>query len=149
MAVDCELIAPCGIYCAVCPLYLARTDEQLARTLAERMQTTPDKVPCSGCRPAQGSPTPLRGQTCVTYSCATQKAVTYCHECEDFPCRCLAPTADRANVLPHNIKVFSLLTLKRDGEENWVREYDLIWQRYFRGRMGIGEGPVLPEEQKK
>jgi len=42
-----------------------------------------------------------------------------------------------------------LLTLKRDGEENWVREYDLIWQRYFRGRMGIGEGPVLPEEQKK
>ena len=169
MALNKELVAPCGIHCAPCPLFLAQTDEELARALARRMNAPVEKISCPGCRPAAGSPTPLRqpslfrpgtesAQTnggarsaagalpvCSTYACAESQGVHTCAECPTLPCERLAPSHERAERLPHNTKLFSLLVLRRDGYERWAQYYPRLQQLYFKGRMAIGAGPHLEE----
>ncbi len=148
MTVNKEMIAPCGIYCEPCPLYRAQFDEALRQSLSERLQRPPEEVPCRGCRPTAGSPTPLHGEVCCTFACAENKGHETCGECADFPCNLLHPAADRAAILPHNCKVFSLLVLRRDGVERWAEQYPQIGQRYYQGRMVIGSGPMLPDDEK-
>jgi len=46
--------------------------------------------------------------------------VAFCGECEDFPCDYLHPLADKAQTLPHNIKVFNLCLINRMGLEQWA-----------------------------
>ena len=69
-----ELIAPCGMNCAICSGYLARQHD--VRSEGVRMPY------CAGCRP--------RGKNCAFLKkrCGLLQAnrVSYCHECGDFPC---------------------------------------------------------------
>ncbi len=69
-----ELIAPCGMNCAVCSGYLALTHDAKAKGI---------KMPyCPGCRP--------RGKRCAFLKkrCGLilKGKVKYCFECKDFPC---------------------------------------------------------------
>lgn len=58
MDIDVKLIALCGFYCGSCPTY--RDDN------------------CQGCR---------GGSTgCFTFRCVSQKKITFCGQCLDFPC---------------------------------------------------------------
>ena len=79
--------------------------------------------------------------TCETYACIQQKAVDFCYECTDFPCSKLCPSSDRANVLPHNMKVFNLCTIERIGLEGFVNVSGDLERSYFKGIMEIGKGP--------
>ena len=68
-----ELVAPCGINCAVCVRYLATV-----RGVAKER-----KIPeCAGCRP--------RGKRCsfIKGSCQQlrEDKIGFCFECEGFPC---------------------------------------------------------------
>lgn len=146
MPVDPQLVTPCGLYCAPCPLYRARTDEALRDELAARWGAPAHLMVCEGCRPSQGSPTPLRGTVCPTYLCAEDRGVTVCHECAEVPCIKLHPLAERADKLPHNFKVYSMMVQRRDGLEAWAAAYPRMWKRYFEGSMDIGRGPRLPDD---
>ena len=84
------------------------------------------------------------GGRCETYTCVSGKKVGFCYECDEFPCVRLNPAADRADVLPHNTKVFSLCTIQRLGVAGFVKESAAIEQRYFKGKMEIGQGPRVP-----
>jgi hypothetical protein len=99
-----------------------------------------EKIPCNGCRSIQGD-CPVIKDKCETYKCVTQKNVEFCFECDEFPCVKLQPSADRANILPHNMKVFNLCTIKREGVENFVLKSTEIKQRYYAGKMEVGNGP--------
>ena len=147
MPVQENLVAPCGLYCGKCPLFLANVNEALAQSLAEQMKTTPDRAKCPGCRPAAGSPMPLQGKVCETYHCTKEKGLFLCGECASFPCPRLAPTADLANFLPHNTKIFNLLSIRRDGLELWAEQYPMIMSRYFQGKLMLGAGPQLPKNK--
>jgi hypothetical protein len=81
--------------------------------------------------------------TCATYVCVTEKREDFCFNCSDFPCVKLQPTADRADILPHNMKVFNLCTIKRVGAERFVEISTEIKQRYYKGKMAVGKGPQL------
>jgi len=76
MATDEErtLIAPCGLNCGACPLYMARTDETLRRRIAEAQGVPVERLfLCDGCRPAQGQiPGVGSGPVCDTYACAVR-----------------------------------------------------------------------------
>lgn len=148
MSLNRNLIAPCGIHCEPCPLYKARTDEKLRQILADKLGAPAEMMSCDGCRPTNGSPMPLRGAVCPTYTCPRDRGVEFCHECGDFPCRLLHPVAERADTLPHNTKLMSLLVMKRDGVESWAEQYPLINKRYFEGKIVIGHGPTIPEDEE-
>ncbi len=55
----------------------------------------------------------------------------------------MQPSADRADVLPHNAKAFNLCTVKRIGVENFVKVSSEIKERYYRGKMVVGNGPQI------
>jgi hypothetical protein len=114
--------------------------------LMERMKSSEtlktEMLPCPGCRTVRGKCLAVDG-ICETYICAAEHVVDFCFECKEFPCVKLNPAADRAEVLPHNIKVFSLCCIQHQGLARFVELYPEIKQRYFHGKMAIGRGPQL------
>jgi hypothetical protein len=136
-----ELVAPCGLDCGVCELYLSRNNEQLVEFLVSK-GIPKELLPCNGCREIEGE-CPVVSGICATYVCANEKAVAFCSECSDFPCSKLAPAADRAETLPHNIKLYNLCIIDRHGVEELVKRSSDVKKAYFGGKMRIGEGPRL------
>ena len=135
------LPAPCGIHCGMCPLYKALSDEKLRDTLSQRMNLPPEKAQCEGCRAVDGN-CPVIGEQCATYACAKEKDVEFCSDCSEFPCSKLLPCTDRAESLPHNLKVYSLTLRKLKGEQTWNQTIGQMYSLYYRGQMAIGRGPV-------
>lgn len=135
------LTAPCGLYCGECVAYRAKDDPALLESLVERGLPR-EKLPCPGCRLGKGN-CPALGCDCETYVCAESRGVEFCHECAEFPCAKLNPAADRANALPHNIKIYNLCCIKHQGLAEWLRRAPEIHKRYFQGKMVIGKGPQI------
>ena len=125
----------------MCPLHQALSDEKLRGVLSQRMNIPLEKVGCEGCRAANGHP-PVLGEPCATYLCTKEKGVEFCSECTDFPCLKLMPCADKADSLPHNLKVYSLTLRKLKGEQTWNQLIGQLYSLYHRGKMVIGKGPA-------
>lgn len=136
-----KLVAPCGIDCGTCEFYLSKHNEQILEYLISK-GIPKNILPCNGCRNIDGK-CPIMPAKCDTYSCAKSKGVDFCSDCSHFPCNMLAPSADRANILPHNLKVFNLCTIKKDGLESFLNQSGKIKLTYFKGKMVIGKGPIL------
>lgn len=143
-----ELVTPCGLYCGACPLYMASKDEKVAEAISQKFGIPIEAAQCVGCRPAKGTPTPCRGTKCATYSCAEEKGHFTCVECDDFPCSKLGPSADQADKIPHNTKLYNLLLIKKEGLQAWVDKAPALLNLYYKGKMVYGTGPVLPKEDE-
>ncbi|HBF36042.1 MAG TPA: hypothetical protein DDW50_01835, partial [Firmicutes bacterium] len=113
-----ELVAPCGLDCGICELYLCKDNAQLYKALIEK-GIPKEKIPCKGCRSIKGN-CPAFESTCETYQCAVKNKIDFCSECNEFPCIKVQPGANRADSLPHNMKVFNLCTIKRIGLEAFI-----------------------------
>lgn len=137
-----ELTAPCGLDCFNCELYTENLTEEMRLRFAALAKIPPGQAVCKGCREQQGCR--LQYPACATLDCVRQKGVEFCHECRDFPCQHLLPAADRADRLPHNLKVFNLCRIKAMGAERWAaEEAGDIRCRYFKGKLIVGLGPIL------
>jgi hypothetical protein len=69
-----ELVAPCGMNCAVCSRYLARTHD--VRRKGVRMAY------CAGCRPRDRACALLKKRCALLLN----HGVRFCYECGSFPC---------------------------------------------------------------
>jgi hypothetical protein len=49
-----------------------------------------------------------------------KKGISFCFECDDYPCDYLHPYADQAATKPHNLKLFNLGLIKKMGLEKWA-----------------------------
>jgi len=134
-----NLVAPCGIDCALCELYICKDNQGLMDYLIKN-GIPQEKLPCSGCRSLKGH-CPVLPLQCSTYLCNNEKKADYCFNCKEFPCSKLHPAADRADILPHNMKVFNLCTINREGIEDFIRLSPGIKKKYYKGKMAIGDGP--------
>jgi len=133
-----ELVAPCGLYCGACPIYRAASDRELAERVARTLGRPVEDVRCLGCRGEKGNIKSLGDYLCPTYQCVERRGLRFCHECDDFPCLKLAPCADKAQILPHNSKVYNLVLLQRLGMEEWLQRGGQLWSQYFRGKKERG-----------
>lgn len=131
----------CGIYCAECECHKAKDNPDLLKYLIS-VGISADRLPCRGCRKGEGD-CPAIGGECATYQCALEKKVDFCFECPDYPCARLNPAADRANALPHNLKVYNLAFIQSQGLEKFAQEAPKIKEKYFKGKMMIGKGPQI------
>jgi hypothetical protein len=138
-----KMTAACGISCANCECYTAKDNAQLMQYLIGR-GIPAERLPCPGCRAVEGK-CPVIGETCSTYVCSQQKGVDFCFECSDFPCDKLHPAADRANVLPHNLKVNNLCIIMNRGLTAFTEEAAAGKQKYYQGKMLVGRGPQIGE----
>jgi len=134
-------IAPCGLECFNCNLHEENLTEEYKIKVAEYRKIPLEAVACKGCRAEQGK-CRYAEFDCATWACVQQKGLTYCFECDEFPCGLLAPTAKGA-AFPHNMKVYNLCRMKLIGVDAWIEESAHTRRRYYEGRFIVGQGPVL------
>jgi len=134
-------LAPCGIDCVNCEMFAANGRSDVWERVATMLGKTPEDVKCKGCREQGGCS--IHGN-CKTLACVMKKGLESCHLCESFPCTYLLPMADRANNVPHNMKVFNLCRIRLLGEEGFLREAKVNRQKYYTGKFLLGAGPQLP-----
>ncbi len=140
-----QMTSPCGIDCFNCPMHAAEKNEDMRNMIAEKLGISPEIAQCSGCRNQKGK-MPFLGWTepCPQFTCVKDKGIDFCHQCDDFPCHWLHPSAIRADEVPHNYKLYNLLRIKKIGLEEWAtQEADGIRKNYFEG-----EHPILQKAKK-
>lgn len=121
---DIKLAAVCGLFCPACSLYIGTTEEpDRLQALAERFGLPPEELECLGCRSEKRS-FYCRGR-CKMASCAAEKAISFCSECDEYPCEELKVFQSQA---PHRLELWdSLDAAKAHGLETW---YTSMRERY-------------------
>ena len=104
-----ELMAPCGMNCALCGAYLA---------FANGLKTEGHKLTrCAGCRPRNKKCAYLKGK------CEKLRLdkVTYCYECADFPCERLKHLDERYRRNYDYSMIDTLRDIKSNGVESVLK----------------------------
>lgn len=141
------MTAPCGIPCFECVAYKAKSNETIKKRISDNLGMDFDKSECEGCRNRKGivflseknnvfpqGRCVLMNENgeCKIYLCVENRQIHNCSECKEFPCDNLQPLADRANRIPHNLKVFNISLIKKIGLEKWAKEKaGKIWSDYM------------------
>lgn len=111
-----ELIAPCGINCALCICYLAMKNDLNKKGF--------HKTYCAGCLP--------RGKNCayMKKQCKLlgEGLVRFCHECADFPCKRLKNLDKRYRTKYHESNIDNLNFIKEHGIEEFLAKQEQEWR---------------------
>jgi hypothetical protein len=128
-----RLVAPCGLYCGACPMYLASQDkdEQKMKMLMQqfaggKMQLKQEDLLCDGCI-ANGRVASFC-RKCAIRACAEGKSnVTRCSDCSDFPCSRI--TNFNNDGMQHHSEVLSnLRQLREKGIKEWTKYEQDRWR---------------------
>lgn len=127
------LVAPCGLYCGACPMYLAsqEKDDQKLKALTQqfsagKMQLKQEDLLCDGCIGKGRIASFCR--KCAIRACAEGKAnVTRCSDCPEFPC---ARITDFNNdgMLHHAEVLANLRQLRAMGIREWTKHEADRWR---------------------
>jgi len=83
------LMAPCGLYCGACGVYIATRDgnEKFRAAMANAYGTKPEETVCLGCMQPD-PPEKLYGYCtmCVIRDCVRTRGYYSCHQCAEWPC---------------------------------------------------------------
>ena len=121
-----ELVAICGLYCGTCPQWLAYREkdvEQLER-ISQATSIPIEEIRCDGCLSDKIFPHCVQ---CGIRECAGEKKVTWCFQCDDFPCQRLRDFTDAhiVNGISHHANVLEdLQYMKMHGIEQWAEEQE-------------------------
>ena len=84
-----DLMAPCGLYCGTCGVYIATRDinEKFRGIMANLYGTRLEDTACTGCMQAE-PPECLYEycKICKIRDCVKSKEFYSCHQCEEWPC---------------------------------------------------------------
>lgn len=111
-----DLIAPCGMNCALCSSYLAMKNDVKSKGV---------KMPyCQGCRP--------RGKQCAFIkkrcSLLMEGKVEHCFECDDFPCRNLEHLDKRYRTNFSMSMIANLEMIRDKGIEEFLKDQHDKWK---------------------
>lgn len=127
-----DFIAPCGLYCGVCAIYIAHRDnnqkfkERLANlykgavpgkgTLPNSDALTADDIRCQGCLSQDLF---MHCRQCDIRACAQEKGFAGCHECDEFPCVHVEnfPMAVGKKVILRAVPYW-----RKHGTEKWIQD---------------------------
>lgn len=135
-----RLTAPCGLDCFNCIGYLANDKPEMLNLIAEMLNISLEQAKqavCKGCRNQKGR-IPFAPMQCRVYPCAENKKISFCCDCQDFPCDYLHPYADQASKVPHNTKVFNLCLIKKLGLKVWAEDKaKSVKEKYFKAKWEL------------
>lgn len=124
MDIKQDFLAPCGLYCGVCGVYIATRDnnhaflEKLAGMYESKIpgigKISIDDLKCLGCLSETVS---LFCRACDIKNCTREKKIEGCHECDEFPCKTIDsfPVAVGKKVIMRTIPHW-----REHGTEKWV-----------------------------
>ena len=122
------LLAPCGLYCGVCAIYIAHRDNNLKfkeklMNVYKPFVENIDDVQCLGCL----SDEVVFGycQTCPIKSCVKEKELEGCYQCDEWPCKNIKrfPIAVGKKVIMRAIPQWREL-----GTEKWVEQEEMRYR---------------------
>jgi hypothetical protein len=111
-----ELVAPCGMICAVCSGYLALRHDVRSKGIGMPY--------CSGCRP-RGKKCAFLKKRCELLS---NNKVEFCHECGDFPCGRLKSIDKRYKTFFRMSLIENLESIKKNGMPEFLRAQEKKWR---------------------
>lgn len=120
--VNRELTAPCGLYCGACGVYYAtkHNDAPLREKLAGAYGMPVEELACRGCLSDTVFP---YCRVCAIKSCASERGVEGCHQCDEFPC-------DRVESFPvpeGKANILRAVPRWRElGTDRWVAEEERL-----------------------
>jgi len=110
-----QLIAPCGMNCAVCISYLAMKTDLNKKGFNRKY--------CPGCLP--------RGKHCIfmrTHCELIGKGlIRFCYECQNFPCRRLNALDKRYRTKYHLSMIDNLKFIKENGISQFLKKEASKW----------------------
>jgi len=84
-----DLMAPCGLYCGACGIYIATRDgnDKFKAVLGNLYGTKPEDTECYGCMQTD-PPKKMYSfcKTCTIRDCIKLKGFYSCHQCQEWPC---------------------------------------------------------------
>ena len=111
-----ELIAPCGMNCAICSGYLAFENDIKAQGI---------RIPyCKGCRPRDKKCAFLKKKC----NLLLEKQIDFCHKCKDFPCENLKHLDNRYRNLFRTSFIDNLNFIKEQGIEKFLIQQKEKWK---------------------
>jgi hypothetical protein len=104
-------IAYCGLDCALCPAYLATSqeDQGLRQSTAQEWSQVydstiePGQINCLGCQQEEG-PRFFICHQCVIRTCGQARGLATCAGCPDYPCARLKRLLDLAPTARDNLE---------------------------------------------
>ncbi len=124
-----ELMAPCGLYCGTCGVYIATRDknEKFRDRLAALYGTRPEVTECLGCM-QEDPPRKLYSfcSTCRIRSCVREKGYYSCHQCPQWPCALIEgfPLATGRRVMKRAVPLW-----RQEVEELGDQKGSVEWAR--------------------
>jgi ribosomal protein L32 len=111
-----DLVAPCGMNCALCANHLA---------LANDVKSKGIKMPyCAGCRPRNKKCAFLKKQC----SKLLDGKVSFCFECNHFPCEPLKKIDSRYKTRYRMSMIENLHFIKENGVQRFLEEQEKLWK---------------------
>jgi hypothetical protein len=107
-AIPATLLAPCGVNCYVCYVYLRK------------------KKPCLGCHGVDANK-PNHCRNCKIKDCAKERGVDFCFDCADFPCK-IIKRMDKSYRQRYQVSLIENATLiKSNGAEAFLLAEKAKW----------------------
>jgi hypothetical protein len=136
-----ELMAPCGLYCGTCGIYIATRDnnEKFKAALGKIYGTKPEETQCLGCM----QPDPPRNlygycKSCSIRTCIREKGYYSCHQCDQWPCDMIRNFAitTGARVMKRTIPIWRQKAAELGDEKGSVEWARLECDRYHCSSCG-------------
>ncbi|HNQ85972.1 MAG TPA: DUF3795 domain-containing protein [Deltaproteobacteria bacterium] len=132
---DRTLMAPCGLYCGVCGVYIATRDDnaKFKTVMGNLYGTRPEDTACRGCMQPD-PPQKLYGYCamCAIRDCVRSKGFYSCHQCSDWPCDRIRTfgLATGRRVMMQTIPVWREMVAVHGHEEGCVEWARSVCERY-------------------
>ena len=111
-----DLIAPCGMNCALCASYLALVNDVKSKGI---------RMPyCAGCR-SRNKKCAFLKKHCVRLM---KGEVTFCFECADFPCDRLRTIDNRYKSRYRMSMIDNSRFIKEQGMQKFLEEQEKTWK---------------------
>ena len=111
-----NLVAPCGMNCAICSGYLAYQHDMKSKGI---------RMPyCAGCRPRDKKCAFLKKRCELLLN----GQVKYCYECDDFPCSKLEHLDKQYRTKYRMSMIENLEYIKSNGVSRFLEEQKELWK---------------------
>ncbi len=136
-----DLMAPCGLYCGACGIYIATRDgnEKFRSIMGNLYGTKPEETECLGCM--QADPPKKRYGYCNACSirdCVKVKGYYSCHQCREWPCGLINnfPLATGARVMRRAIPQWRACVAAHGDDKGSVEWASAECERYHCSACG-------------
>lgn len=151
MGINPNFIAPCGLYCGVCAIYIAHRDHNLKLkgklldlykggvpgkgSLPNSEKLTIEDIKCEGCLSNEPF---MYCQQCEIRRCTRERGYEGCHQCNEFPCQYIE---DFPMTIGKKVILRAIPYWREFGTEKWIQDEEARYicpncgNKLFRGAM--------------